>query len=95
MRRRIPPRVAADIGSPSIRVTDRGFGQGNGMDVDAARERNQAKAREEAERGPARSEPDAAPIAEAIQAFHARGDLAPGFPPTARGPATWSPTSPP
>src|SRR4051794_37569271 len=50
------------------------------MNVDAARERNQAKAQEEAERGPARSEPDAAPIAEAIQAFHDRDDLGFGIP---------------
>jgi len=35
------------------------------MNVDAARERNQATAEEGAERGPARSEPDAAPISEA------------------------------
>jgi arginine decarboxylase len=50
------------------------------MDVDAARERNQAKAQEEAERGPARSDREAAPIAEAIEAFHDRGDLAFGIP---------------
>src|SRR3954453_19333317 len=50
------------------------------MDVDAARERNQAKAQEEAERGPARSDREAAPIAEAIEAFHDRGDLAFGVP---------------
>jgi arginine/lysine/ornithine decarboxylase len=50
------------------------------MHIDAARERNEAKAEQEAERGPARSEPDAAPIAEAIEAFHARGDLAFGIP---------------
>jgi hypothetical protein len=55
-------------------------GKATGMDVEAARERNQAKAQEEAERGPARSEPDAAPIADAIEAFHARGDLAFGIP---------------
>jgi arginine decarboxylase len=50
------------------------------MDVDAARERNQAKAEEDAERGPARSAPEAAPIPDAIEAFHARGDLAFGIP---------------
>jgi arginine decarboxylase len=46
------------------------------MDVDALRERNQRKSAEDAERGPARSEPSAAPIGEAIQDFHDRGDLA-------------------
>jgi arginine/lysine/ornithine decarboxylase len=50
------------------------------MDIDTARERNQEKAEQESERGPARSEPDAAPIADAIEAFHARGDLAFGIP---------------
>jgi arginine decarboxylase len=50
------------------------------MDVDALRERNQRKAEAEAERGPARNAPDAAPIGDAIQAFHERGDLSFGIP---------------
>jgi arginine decarboxylase len=50
------------------------------MDVDELRERNQRKAEQEAERGPARAEPDAAPIGEAIQDFHARRALAFGIP---------------
>lgn len=50
------------------------------MDVDTARERNQAKAEREAEAGPVRSEPDATPVADAIEAFYARGDLALGIP---------------
>jgi arginine decarboxylase len=50
------------------------------MDVDAAREQNQEKAEEEAERGPARAEPDAAPISEAIQAFYDRDELGFGIP---------------
>jgi arginine/lysine/ornithine decarboxylase len=50
------------------------------MDIDALRERNQAKAEEESERGPARAEADASPIGEAIEAFHARGDLGFGIP---------------
>jgi arginine/lysine/ornithine decarboxylase len=50
------------------------------VDVDELRERNQQKAQEEAGHGPARSEPDAVPIGEAIEAFHARGDLVFGIP---------------
>src|SRR3954453_1784192 len=50
------------------------------MGVDELRERNQEKAEAEAERGPARSEPDAAPIGDALAAFHERGDLAFGIP---------------
>src|SRR4051812_17169587 len=50
------------------------------MGVDELRERNQEKAEAEAERGPVRSEPDAAPIGDAIRAFHERGDLAFGIP---------------
>src|SRR3954468_22489256 len=50
------------------------------MDVDTLRERNQHKAQEEAGRGPARSDADAAPIGDAIRAFHDRGDLAFGIP---------------
>ncbi len=50
------------------------------MDPDELRQRNTQKAEEEAERGPTRSEPDAVPIGEAIEAFHARGDLVFGIP---------------
>jgi arginine decarboxylase len=50
------------------------------MDVDALRERNRAKAEEEAERGPVRAEPDAAPIGDAIRDFHERDALAFGIP---------------
>jgi arginine decarboxylase len=50
------------------------------MDVDRQRERNQQKAQEETERGPTRSEPDAAPIGEAIEDFHARDALLFGIP---------------
>jgi hypothetical protein len=46
------------------------------MDIDAARERNQEKA----ERGPVRKARDAAPIADAFHAFHARDDLSFGIP---------------
>lgn len=48
------------------------------MSVDEQRARNEQKAEGEAERGPARSTPGAAPIGEAIEAFHARGELALG-----------------
>jgi arginine/lysine/ornithine decarboxylase len=48
--------------------------------VDAARERNQAKAQAEAERGPVRGGPDDAPIGTAIGAFYERGDLSFGIP---------------
>ena len=50
------------------------------MNPDELRQRNTQKAEEEAERGPTRSEPDAMPIGEAIEAFHARGDLVLGIP---------------
>src|SRR4051794_15012421 len=50
------------------------------MDVDSAREKNIKKAEEEAEHGPARSAPEAAPIGEAIEDFHARSALAFGIP---------------
>jgi hypothetical protein len=40
------------------------------IDVDALRDRNQAKAEAEAARGPARAESDAAPIGDAIIDFH-------------------------
>jgi arginine decarboxylase len=49
------------------------------MDVDALRAQNQEKAEQEAERGPAREQPDAAPIGEAIRAYHERGDLSFGI----------------
>src|SRR3954462_6051648 len=50
------------------------------MGVDELRERNQEKAKAEAERGPVRAEPDAAPIGDAIRGFHERNDLAFGIP---------------
>jgi arginine decarboxylase len=50
------------------------------LDVDALRERNQEKAQGEGERGPARAEPDAAPIGEGIEDFHRREALAFGIP---------------
>src|SRR5215217_7608391 len=50
------------------------------LDVDARRSENQRKSEGEAERGPARSEPGAAPIGEGIQDFHERGALAFGIP---------------
>jgi arginine decarboxylase len=46
------------------------------MDVDERRRQNEKKAEREAERGPAREAPDAAPVGDAIAAFHNRGDLA-------------------
>src|SRR4051794_34641676 len=49
------------------------------LDIDELRERNQRKAQAEAERGPARDEPAAAPIGEAIQDFHEREALAFGI----------------
>jgi len=49
------------------------------MDVDAMHERNQRQA-EEAEGSPARAEQDAAPIGDAIEAFHERNALAFGIP---------------
>src|SRR5829696_3364328 len=50
------------------------------MDVDAMREHNQQQAEQEAEESPARAEQDAAPIGDAIEAFHARDALAFGIP---------------
>lgn len=50
------------------------------MDVDRQRDRNQKKAEGESGRGPAAADPDAAPIGDAVQAFHDRGDLALGIP---------------
>src|SRR3954471_15445721 len=50
------------------------------MDVDALREQNEAKTEEETKRGPAREDPEAAPIADAIRAYHERGDLSFGIP---------------
>jgi arginine decarboxylase len=46
------------------------------MDVDERRRHNEKKAEPEAERGPAREAPDAAPVGDAIAAFHDRSDLA-------------------
>jgi arginine decarboxylase len=48
--------------------------------VERQRKRNIKKAEAEAAAGPARSEPDAMPIGEAIEAFHQRGDLSLGIP---------------
>ncbi len=50
------------------------------MTVDDLRQRNQHEAEEEAERAPVRSTADAAPIGEAIEAFHARRPLVFGLP---------------
>src|SRR3954447_7195398 len=50
------------------------------MDVDALREQNEAKTEEETKRGPAREDPEAAPIGDAIRAYHERGDLSFGIP---------------
>jgi arginine/lysine/ornithine decarboxylase len=50
------------------------------IDIDAMRERNEAKAGEEKERGPVSGEPDSAPLGEAIADFHERGALAFGIP---------------
>lgn len=49
-------------------------------DADRHREANKEKAEAEAAAGPARSEPDAMPIGEAIEDFHRRGDLSLGIP---------------
>ncbi len=45
------------------------------MTVDDLRQRNRQKAEEEAGRAPVRSTSDAAPIGEAIEAFHTRTDV--------------------
>jgi arginine decarboxylase len=50
------------------------------MSVDEARQRNQQKAEAEAEHGPVREDPTTSPIADAIDDFHTRGDLAFGIP---------------
>jgi arginine decarboxylase len=50
------------------------------VDVDALRARNQQKAESEAGEGPARAEPDAAPIGDAIEDFHRRDALSFGIP---------------
>jgi arginine decarboxylase len=50
------------------------------MDVDAMRERNERQAEQEAKQSPARAVQDAAPIGDAIEAFHAREALAFGIP---------------
>jgi arginine decarboxylase len=50
------------------------------VDVDALRARNEEKADSEAGEGPARAEPDAAPIGDAIEDFHRRDALSFGIP---------------
>jgi arginine decarboxylase len=50
------------------------------VDVDALRARNQQKAESEAGEGPARAEPGAAPIGDAIEDFHRRDALSFGIP---------------
>lgn len=47
---------------------------------DRQRQINEAKAEQQAEAGPAREDPSAAPVAEAIEDFHRRGDIAYGVP---------------
>src|SRR5215217_3636550 len=54
------------------------------MDVDAMRERNQRQAEQEAEESPAPADQDAAPIGDAIEAFHERTRSRSASPPTAR-----------
>jgi hypothetical protein len=65
-----------------------------GTDPDELRQRNKQKAEEEAGRGPTRSEPDSVPIGEAIEAFHARGDLVFGYPDISRAAAPSQPERP-
>src|SRR4051794_29055508 len=50
------------------------------MDVDQLRQENEAKAEEEQQRGPVDSDPQTAPVGEAIEDFHARDALAFGIP---------------
>jgi arginine/lysine/ornithine decarboxylase len=50
------------------------------FDVDQQRRENRTKAKEEAEKGPVREEPESTPIGEAIEDFHRRNDLAFGIP---------------
>jgi hypothetical protein len=50
------------------------------MDVDELRLRNEAKADEERERGPTSSDPESAPVGDAIEDFHDRDALAFGIP---------------
>src|SRR3954464_11975726 len=50
------------------------------MDIDALRDRNQQKAEQEGENSPARKDPDATPIGDAIAAFHDSGALGFGIP---------------
>src|SRR4051794_29879045 len=59
--------------------TETGRGEAS-MSVDELRERNRDKAQAEAERGPARAEPGAAPIGDAIRDFHERDATAFGIP---------------
>ncbi|KZS71477.1 hypothetical protein A4G26_24935 [Mycobacterium kansasii] len=55
--------------------------------IDHQRRKNIKKAQAEAQAGPARAEPDATPIGDAIQAFRQRGDIAFGIPAHDRVPA--------
>lgn len=48
--------------------------------IDHQRRKNIARAQAEAQAGPARAQPDATPIGDAIQAFQQRGDIAFGIP---------------
>ncbi|MFC7674456.1 aminotransferase class I/II-fold pyridoxal phosphate-dependent enzyme [Mycolicibacterium sp. GCM10028919] len=49
-------------------------------EVDRQRKQNEQRAQEEKESGPVRDNPDAAPIGEAIEDFHRRGDVVFGIP---------------
>jgi len=62
------------------------------MEVDRLRELNQDKAEQEEARGPARAEPEPAPIGDAIRDFHARDALAFGIPAHRSGSGTSFPT---
>jgi hypothetical protein len=64
------------------------------MDVDALRERNQRKAEAEAERGPARNAPDAAPIGVRSRPSTSAATCRSGSPRTATGRATSCRTRP-
>ena len=50
------------------------------MEADSRRQINIDKAEQDKERGPVREDDDAAPIGDAIEAFHRRGDLSFGIP---------------
>jgi hypothetical protein len=79
--------------SDLLAVVDRGHARA--MHIDQLRERNQDKAQQEAPRGPARSEQDAAPIGNAIREFHDRDDLSFGIRLIAPARATSRPTPSP